>query len=110
MDRRAIEAFQLLGIPRDSDRSAIAHAYRRLARAIHPDVSADANAAERFANLAEAYRIATMTPAPRRDAPSHCDEVPVRWVGVRSTQDMPIVAGPVRIRRSTDHDGGRRHG
>ena len=108
MDRRAVEAFQLLGIPRDSDRSAIAHAYRRLARAIHPDVSADADAAERFASLAEAYRIATAAPEPQRDAPPAFDEVPVRpaW----SAPEAPIVAGPVRIRRSTDHDGTRRHG
>ena len=45
MNRRAVEAFQLLGIPRDSDRNTIAHAYRQLARATHPDVSSDADAA-----------------------------------------------------------------
>lgn len=114
MDRRAIEAFQLLGIPQDSDRNAIAHAYRRLARATHPDVSADADASERFVNLTQAYRIATSAPehqttAATKDVDAGAGvEVPVRraW----STQEAPIVAGPVRVRPSTDHVGGHRDG
>ena len=81
MNRRAVEAFQLLGIPRDSDRDTIAHAYRRLARAVHPDVSAEADAAERFANLAEAYRVAATAPALQPTMPA-CDAVPIRRLGV----------------------------
>lgn len=109
MNRRAVEAFQLLGIPRGSDRNTIAHAYRQLARATHPDVSSDADAAERFANLAEAYRIATTEPA-RRSVGSDVDEVPVRRPGARPAQDAPIVAGPVRINPSPRPRQGGRHG
>lgn len=109
MNRSAVEAFQLLGIPRDSDRDTIAHAYRRLARAVHPDVSPDADAAERFAALTEAYRIATAAPLPR--PVSHLgDEVPVRRPDVRPRPEPPIVAGPVRVDPSSDQRQGGRHG
>ena len=108
MNRRAVEAFQLLGIPRDSDRDTIAHAYRRLARAVHPDVSAEADAAERFANLAEAYRIATT--APHQPTMPVGDAVPIRRPGVPHAQGAPIVAGPVRISPSSDPGERQRHG
>jgi hypothetical protein len=62
MDRRRIEAFRKLGIPADSDQDAIAHAYRRLARMIHPDVSAAPGAAARFAELSAAYGLASQAP------------------------------------------------
>ena len=109
MNPSAIEAFQLLGIPRDSDRDTIAHAYRRLARAVHPDVSAEADAAERFANLADAYRIATTAPA-HQPAVLAGDEVPIRRPGVPNAQEAPIVAGPVRISPSPDCGERQRHG
>jgi len=119
MIRRAVEAFQLLGIPQDSDRDTIAHAYRRLARTVHPDVSADAEAGERFANLAEAYRVATSALA--LEAPPACggqpppdipvgDAVAVRRLGVPQPNEAPIIAGPVRIRPSSDHRERQRHG
>jgi hypothetical protein len=63
MDRRRTEAFQVLGVPADSDAEAVAHAYRRLARLTHPDVSADPEAAARFATLAAAYRLASQAAA-----------------------------------------------
>ena len=109
MNGRAVEAFQLLGIPRDSDRDTIAHAYRRLARAIHPDVSHDADAAERFADLTEAYRIAITAPAPR-PASRRGDEVPVRPPRLPLMPEPPIVAGPVRINPAADKRQGGRHG
>lgn len=109
MNRRAVEAFQLLGIPRDSDRDTIAHAYRRLARAVHPDVSAETDAAERFANLAEAYRIATTSPAHQPAVPAG-EAVPVRRPGVPPVQEAPIIAGPVRVSPSSDHGERQRHG
>ena len=109
MDRRSVEAFQLLGIPRDSDRDTIAHAYRRLARTVHPDLSADADAAERFANLAEAYRIAIAAPSHQTAVPTG-EAVPVRRPGMPPAQEAPIIAGPVRIRLSSDHRERQRHG
>ena len=109
MNSRDVEAFQLLGIPRDSDHDTIAHAYRRLARAVHPDVSPDADAAQRFADLTDAYRIATTAPAPR--PVSHPgDEVPVRRPHAWLAPEPPIVAGPVRVDPSSDQRQGGRHG
>ena len=109
MNRRDVEAFELLGIPRDSDRDTIAHAYRRLARTVHPDVSTDAEASERFANLADAYRIATTSPAHQAEGPVG-EAVPVWRPGVPHAQEAPIVAGPVRISPSSDHAERQRHG
>lgn len=62
MDSRRVEAFGLLGIPADSDQNAVAHAYRRLARATHPDVSDDPDAADRFAAVATAYQLVSEDP------------------------------------------------
>ena len=62
MDRRRVEAFGVLGIPADSDRDAVVHAYRSLARATHPDVSDDPDAADRFATVAAAYQLVSKDP------------------------------------------------
>jgi hypothetical protein len=102
MDIGAVEAFRLLGIPRDSDHDAIAHAYRRLARSVHPDVSMDADAAQQFASLAEAYRIARAAPSAPETVASG-EAVPVRRPSGRLRQDSPIVAGPVYVQ---PHEGG----
>jgi DnaJ domain len=67
LDSRRIEAFRLLGLPAGSDREAVAHAYRRLARATHPDVSTDPEAADRFAALTAAYSLASEVPGPDAD-------------------------------------------
>ena len=95
MSKQAVEAFRLLGIPLDSDRDTIAHAYRQLARSVHPDVSSAGDAAERFASLTEAYQIATT--APGAQAADHVGaEVPVQRIAWLR-EDPPIVAGPVRV-------------
>jgi len=55
-------AWRLLGLAPGADADAIKHAYKRLARSIHPDVHPDATDAERralqvrFAEITEAYR------------------------------------------------------
>lgn len=54
---RLEEAYRLLGVPADSDLERVAEVYRRLARATHPDVSADRDASARFAALASAYHL-----------------------------------------------------
>lgn len=66
--RRA--AFRLLGIPAGSDQEAVVHAYRRLARVTHPDVSTDPEAADRFATLTAAYRLVSQPPSPGPDPAS----------------------------------------
>ena len=65
MGRQLDEALKVLGIPVDSDRETVTSAYRRLARATHPDVSPDPHAAERFAIVAAAYRLVSGGPQPR---------------------------------------------
>ena len=109
VDVRALEAFRLLGIPQDSDRAAIAQAYRRLARTTHPDVSDQADAAERFADLAEAYRIASTSPGLRPpDRPGGAASV--QWSGTRTPLGSPIVAGPVRVMPSAGREEGGHRG
>jgi hypothetical protein len=47
--------YEILGVSRDASSQEIRSAYRRLARLHHPDVNSSAEAAERFAVIAEAY-------------------------------------------------------
>lgn len=56
MSQSIQEAMELLGVTADSDPAAVARAYRRLARATHPDVSSQPDAAARFAAVTTAYR------------------------------------------------------
>jgi molecular chaperone DnaJ len=49
--------YELLGVPRDADDLQIKKAFRRLARELHPDVSAEPDAQERFREVAEAYEV-----------------------------------------------------
>jgi molecular chaperone DnaJ len=49
--------YEVLGIPRDADESAIKSAYRRLARQYHPDVNKSDDAEERFKEINEAHEV-----------------------------------------------------
>ena len=49
-------AWAVLGLAAGADRDQVTSAYRRLARATHPDVSPTPDAAARFAAVADAYR------------------------------------------------------
>ena len=49
--------YEVLGIARTADDDAIRQAYRRLARELHPDVSAEPKAEERFRELTGAYTV-----------------------------------------------------
>lgn len=49
--------YEVLGVPRDADDTAIKGAYRRLARQYHPDVNKAADAEERFKEINEAYEM-----------------------------------------------------
>jgi curved DNA-binding protein CbpA len=57
MSRSIEQAAAVLRVAADSDPATVAHAYGRLARATHPDVSGDPDAAQRFATVAAAYRL-----------------------------------------------------
>ncbi len=49
--------YKTLGVGRDATPEAIKKAYRLLARKYHPDVSKEANAEEKFKEVAEAYEV-----------------------------------------------------
>jgi hypothetical protein len=102
-------AFATLGVAEDADRDAVTRAYRRLARATHPDVSPAADAAERFAALTAAYRRAldaAPTPSLAATAPPIVVRTPFihdclhpSWApfGHGGPRGPAIVVGPVRI-------------
>src|ERR687886_1141197 len=49
--------YELLGVSRDADEQEIKKAFRRLARRLHPDVSEEPDAEERFREISEAYEV-----------------------------------------------------
>jgi molecular chaperone DnaJ len=49
--------YELLGVPRDASESDIKKAFRRLARELHPDVSEEPDAHDRFREVVEAYEV-----------------------------------------------------
>jgi len=49
--------YKILGVTRDASADAIKKAYRLLARKYHPDVSKEADAEEKFKEVAEAYEV-----------------------------------------------------
>lgn len=49
--------YATLGVDKKASQDDIKHAYRRLARKYHPDVSKEANAEEHFKNVQEAYEV-----------------------------------------------------
>ncbi len=49
--------YELLGVSRDASDAEIKKAFRRLARQLHPDVSEEADAEERFRDVSEAYEV-----------------------------------------------------
>lgn len=125
MAQRLEEALQLLGIPANSDPGRVAEAYRGLARATHPDVSADPDAAARFATLASAYRLAYASACAEHSArhanepalPQTCPQVATSPAGSSGSRPIggpsassrtapgrrpPIIAGPVVVRRFED--------
>jgi hypothetical protein len=122
MDTSLAEALRTLGVPAGSDQDHVSRAYHRLARTTHPDVSTDPDAAERFAHLTAAYRLAFATAPPARTADAERDDVladHTHPTGTASGRVRPgpagppvmleatydrrpvLVAGPVRIDRHT---------
>ena len=108
------DLYQLLGVPREASREEITQAWRRRARAEHPDARpADADAPGRFRALAEAYQVLG-DPARRTayDRTLARDEQPAVRIPVRRpagpggtggmtppvrAAEPPLRAGPVRM-------------
>jgi curved DNA-binding protein CbpA len=116
--RPGLDLYQLLGVPRGASREEIAQAWRRRARAEHPDSRpADADAPGRFRALAEAWQVlgdparrAAYDRALARDqqpatgVPAAGVRVPVRRSAGRGDGEPlvrapgpPLRAGPVRV-------------
>ncbi|TMK80412.1 MAG: molecular chaperone DnaJ [Actinobacteria bacterium] len=53
--------YEILGVSRSATDSEIKRAFRRLARELHPDVSAEPDAGERFREAVEAYEVLSKT-------------------------------------------------
>ena len=49
------DPFEVLGLSQDATPREVKSAWRRLARAYHPDVNSDSDAAERFRQITEAF-------------------------------------------------------
>jgi curved DNA-binding protein len=49
--------YQVLGVPANAEQDEIQRAYRKLARAYHPDVNSDPAAEDRFKEISEAYDV-----------------------------------------------------
>lgn len=55
--RRARDPYAVLGISPNDDLDAVKAAYRQLALTLHPDVSREADSADRFAEVVRAYEV-----------------------------------------------------
>jgi DnaJ domain len=111
------DLYQLLGVPRGASREEIAQAWRRRARAEHPDSRpCDTSATARFRVLAGAYEVlgdparraaydrALSHDQPSHDQPSHPAPAPAARVPVRHRPGPrgpagvpPLQAGPVWV-------------
>jgi curved DNA-binding protein len=58
--------YEVLGVPRTASQDEIQRAYRKLARAYHPDVNSDPAAEDRFKQVSEAYDVLSDPQARRR--------------------------------------------
>jgi curved DNA-binding protein len=58
--------YEILGVARNASQDEIQRAYRKLARAYHPDVNSDPSAEERFKEVSEAYDVLSDPQARRR--------------------------------------------
>ena len=76
--------YEVLGISRGASEKEIKSAFRRLARELHPDVSEEQDAEERFREAAEAYEV--LSKAETRDLYDRFGHEGLRTGGFRPTQ------------------------
>ena len=109
-----VAALATLGLKDPCSPRDIARAYRRLARATHPDMTGvlDDAAKDRFTSLADAYR--SLTPPSGSGASASTTLPPSTVAGLRAHDlflegvpyEPPIVAGPVCISPLPSHPRG----
>jgi molecular chaperone DnaJ len=79
--------YEVLGLPREASEAEIKKAYRRLARAHHPDANPDdSGAEERFKELTEAYEVLS-NPESRRAYDTYGHQIPRAGAGTRGAAD-----------------------
>ncbi len=90
------DPYAVLNIPAGASPDEITCAYRRAARRLHPDVTNDPDAAERFAALTTTYQRLRGTTR----------KTSATAIAVRRRPQPPLVAGPVHVsKRRKDADG-----
>lgn len=97
------DLYAVLGLAPNADGDAIRHAYRALARRLHPDVSVAPDAARQFAEISHAYAVLSdpaqrrrydeqrAAPPARASAGAHRDPAPARR-GVLRGRDVEVTA------------------
>ena len=85
------DPYGVLGVSTSASVPEIIRAYRQLARQLHPDVTDDPDANDRFATLTAAYERLLAAASPSADA------VPIPVRRIRPTAGPPVVAGPVHV-------------
>lgn len=112
----ARDFYEVLGVSKTAGREEIRQAFRRLARAHHPDASAEPEADERFRELLDAYRTLSR-PASKRlydlfgysgggaEASGTIDEL-ARWLGEWRRPAEPEVGGELVLRSAQAARGG----
>jgi curved DNA-binding protein len=100
----ARDYYDVLGVSRNAEPDELQQAYRRLARANHPDVNKDPAAEERFKEVNEAYHVLS-DPEQRRRYDRFGEDfrrVPEDW-------EERVGAGAGRARAGASPRGGRRY-
>jgi molecular chaperone DnaJ len=76
--------YEILGVSRDADEKAIKRAFRQKARELHPDVSNEPDADDRFREVVEAYEV--LSKSETRDVYDRFGHAGLRGGGYRPTQ------------------------
>jgi curved DNA-binding protein CbpA len=107
------DLYLVLGLSPDASRTEIAHAYRRQARAVHPDAQpSDPDASARFRALTQAYEVLSdpsrrdaydQHRVPAKPAPGPSPRRPPAWrPPAWPPPGVPLWAGPVYIQPDED--------
>jgi hypothetical protein len=89
-------ARELLGVAADADSAQLARAYRSLARRLHPDVSVEPDATERFSALQAAYHLA-LDAAPPHDPTAPVDSAATVAPAPAEQREEIVVLDPTKI-------------
>src|SRR5262249_27580930 len=91
MASAARDYYEVLGVERTASDDEIKRAFRRLARELHPDVSTEPDAADRFKQVAQAYEV--LSDRQRRDTYDRFGHAGLRRGGVAPTEVAPGAIG-----------------